>query len=73
MQQIAGKQEHWAQRDGRTTATEERCVQWNSGYRGTVDTVEQWVQRNSGYRGTVDTEEQWVQRNRLSKICIPVP
>ena len=56
MQQKAGKQEHWAQRDGYrgtvvqrsrgTVGTEE---QRNSRYRGTV------VQRNSGYRGT---EEQ---------------
>ena len=62
MQQTAGKQEHWAQRDGyrgtvvqRNSGTEEQWVQRNSGYRGTE---EQWVQRNSGYRGTVGTEEQ---------------
>ena len=44
--------------------TEEKLVQRNTRYGGTVGTEEHWVRRNTRYRGTgVGTEEQRVQRN----------
>ena len=74
----AGKQEHWAQRNGWTIATgiEEHRVQRNSGYRGTDG---QWVQRyrgtagieeqrNSEYRGTLVTAVKWDKTN--TKVVI---